>query len=34
MRELSSKGMILQTRTKTEEEARALLKDIAKWTHD
>ena len=34
MRELSSKGMILQTQTKTEADARALLKKVAQWTRE
>lgn len=34
MRELSSKGMLLATRAKTEDDARALLTKVAGWTHE
>ncbi len=34
LRELSSRGMILQTQTKTEDEARELIRNIARWTRE
>ncbi len=34
MRELSSRGLLMQTRVDSEEEARDLIVKVAQWTHD
>jgi len=34
LRELSARGVLIQTSCKTEQEARSLLTDVRKWSHD
>ena len=34
MRELSSRGLYLLTSVATEDEARTLMKNVMKWTHE
>ncbi|MCX7826306.1 MAG: hypothetical protein N2689_12210, partial [Verrucomicrobiae bacterium] len=34
LRELSARGVLIQTTCKSEQEARALLANVEKWSHD